>query len=134
MSHYSNKLPGRSFTVLLAVLMTLPCQFTAFASGLPAQAAQQAKQDKVKVSGIVRDENGAPFGFVDVFVEGGTTGTLTDADGRYEIEVEKGQTLVFNFLGYEPYKVKVENRASIDVAMRLSSSMIEETVVVAFGE
>ena len=134
MSHYSNKLPGRSVTVLLAVLMTLPCQFAALASGLPAQAAQQAKQDKVKVSGIVRDENGAPFGFVDVFVEGGTTGTLTDADGRYEIEVDKGQTLVFNFLGYEPYKVKVENRASIDVAMRLSSSMIEETVVVAFGE
>lgn len=91
-------------------------------------------KEKVKVSGVVKDENGDPFGFVDVFVTGTTVGTLTDAQGRFELLVNKGDNLTVNFLGYESVQLATDKKTRFDVTMKPSTSMIEETVVVAFGE
>jgi len=89
---------------------------------------------KVKITGKVTDEMGEPFPFVDVFVTGTTLGTVTDAKGQYELTIDKPTSLTFNFLGYETKEVKVGTKTVIDVKMQPATSMIEETVVVAFGE
>jgi len=88
----------------------------------------------VKITGSVTDENGDPFPFVDVFVTGTTLGTVTDVKGHYELTVNNSKSLTFNFLGYETKEVAIGKKTVIDVKMQPSTSMIEETVVIAFGE
>ncbi len=91
-------------------------------------------QGKVTITGTVTDEMGDPFPFVDVFVTGTTLGTVTDAKGHYVLTLDNPQSLSFNFLGYETREVNVGKKTVIDVKMQPATSMIEETVVVAFGE
>ena len=97
-------------------------------------AALSAPAGKVKVSGMVTDETGQPFPFVDVFIENTSLGTMTDAKGHYEITVEPPVKLTFAFMGYETRTVNVGKQTVINVSMTPTSSMIAETVVVAFGE
>ena len=99
-----------------------------------AQTGNQAAAGKVKITGTVKDEMGEPFPFVDVVVVGTTLGTTTDAKGHYEITVDSKATLAFSFLGYETKSVPVGKRQVIDVNMAPEATMIEETVVIAFGE
>ena len=70
-------------------------------SGNPAIAAP------VKVTGKVTDANGNPMPGVTVMVKGTSTGTVTDADGKFELaNIKPGvYTLVASFIGFETQKV-----------------------------
>ena len=94
-----------------------------------AASAQQ------KVSGIVKDETGEPFSFVDVLIKGTTTGTVTDIDGKYTVTLPAGKdVLQFSFLGYQTVEVKVGQRSVINVELAPASEMMDEVVIIAFGE
>ena len=58
---------------------------------------------------------------------------VTDADGRYSIAAEPGQTLEVSYVGFTPSKVKVGNGSELDVAMDESNTALNEVVVVGFG-
>ena len=63
------------------------------------------------VTGRVVDENGEPLPQASVFVKGTTTGTSTNLDGRYSLNVPaSGETLVFRFLGYTTVEEQIGNR------------------------
>ena len=50
-------------------------------------------------------------------MKGGTTGVITDMNGKYSIEVPSNATLVFSYIGYADQEHKVGNRKVIDVTM-----------------
>jgi TonB-linked SusC/RagA family outer membrane protein len=75
--------------------------------------------------------NGLPA--ANVLVKGTLNGTVTNAEGYYEISAGEGDILVFSFLGYEPAEVTVENSSNIDVTLSLSSKEMSELVVTALG-
>ena len=52
------------------------------------------------VTGKVKDTSGAPISGATVEISGTKKGTVTDASGRYSIEAQDGQTLIFRFVGY----------------------------------
>jgi TonB-linked SusC/RagA family outer membrane protein len=83
------------------------------------------------VSGTVMDENNQPLPGATVIVQGTTTGTSTDFDGKYQINAAQGQTLVFSFVGYATQNVVV-NSATHDVSLQ-PSGQLDEVVVVAYG-
>lgn len=86
------------------------------------------------VSGQVTDANKSPIPGVNIIVKGTTTGTTTDADGRYSLSVVgENPTLVFSFIGYAVQEVPVSNRSVIDVALQTDEKMLEEVVVVGYG-
>ena len=121
------------FIGMLAMLIFISS--AAYAQNPAGSAAQaQTKSQKVKITGTVTDESGNPFPFVDVFVTNTTLGTVTDAKGHYELTLDNPTSLTFNFLGYETKVVNVGKKTVIDVKLQPSTDMIEETVVVAFGE
>ena len=60
-----------------------------------------------KVTGTVTDKTGEPLIGVNVLEAGTTNGCITDVDGKYSLNVEKGKTLVFSFIGYSRQEVKV---------------------------
>ena len=54
----------------------------------------------VTVNGLVTDKSGGVLPGVTVINKGSLTGTVTDIDGKYRIEVEEDATLAFSFVGY----------------------------------
>ncbi|WP_202900539.1 SusC/RagA family TonB-linked outer membrane protein [Lunatimonas lonarensis] len=85
------------------------------------------------VSGTVKDANGDPMPGVSVLVQGTTTGTVTDLDGKFSINVPDGGTLVFSFIGYESQVVAVGDRTVVDVTMREDATALDEVVVIGYG-
>lgn len=71
-------------------------------------AEEDDEATKTLIRGVVIDEQGLPLPGANVLVKGTTTGTQTDFDGNYEIEVKPGQFLSYSYLGYitKEYQVK----------------------------
>jgi len=86
------------------------------------------------VTGTVTDDGGLPLPGVNILVKGGSSGTQTDFDGNYSIEVESGQTLVFKYIGFKTQEKTVGSQSTIDVSLVTDSSELDEVVVVGFGQ
>ncbi len=86
-----------------------------------------------KVSGKITDETKEGLPGVAVIVKGTTTGTISDFDGNYTLNVEDGSTLVFSFVGYSTQEVAVGNRAVVDINMETDQTTLSEVVVVGYG-
>ncbi|MBL6647131.1 MAG: carboxypeptidase-like regulatory domain-containing protein [Flavobacteriaceae bacterium] len=98
----------------------------ALACTLPlASFAQQT------ISGIVSDENGLPLPGATVVVENTNRGTTTDFDGKYLINAQIGENLIFSYVGYTDQKIKVGNTIIIDVKLR-PEGQLGEVVVTGF--
>lgn len=93
-------------------------------------------QENAKVSGIIKDNDGEPVVGAYVMVEGNDAlGTVSDADGRYTINVPAARNvrLKYSCIGFETQTVEVNRRAVIDVTLAEDAQMLEETVVVGYG-
>lgn len=84
------------------------------------------------ISGKVTDDSGILPG-VSVLIKGTTKGTETDFDGNYKIKVNKGDVLVFRYLGYKSIDKKIGNSNIVNVYLKEDSSVLDEIVVVAYG-
>lgn len=86
------------------------------------------------VTGIVRDENGQGFPGVNIIVKGTSSGTTTDVNGRYALQVEDDNaTLVFSFVGYNEQEIALAGRTVLDVSMEPNLKALDEVVVTALG-
>jgi len=88
---------------------------------------------EIRVKGSVKDENGDPIPGVSILIKGTSTGTVTDADGRFELEVEEDATLAISYIGYKTIEVQVNGRSSIDITMEEDVTSLSEVVVTAMG-
>ncbi len=89
-------------------------------------------QEKM-VTGTVSNEEGLPLPGVNVLVQGTTSGTQTDFDGNYSIQVSEGQVLVFSFVGQRTEERTVGSNNIIDVVLVGDAESLEEVIVTAFG-
>ena len=83
------------------------------------------------ITGVVSDESGLLPG-VTIVVKGTTNGTETDFDGRYSISANKGDVLVFSFVGMKTLEEKVKESSVINILME-ADSVLEEVVVTGYG-
>jgi TonB-linked SusC/RagA family outer membrane protein len=89
---------------------------------------------QIRVTGVVTDlEDGSTLPGVTVIVQGTTIGAITDANGRYEINVAADGTLVFSFVGLRTVSIPVGGRTVINVALERDVYSVEEFVVVGYG-
>ncbi|WP_339883066.1 SusC/RagA family TonB-linked outer membrane protein [Polaribacter vadi] len=86
----------------------------------------------VSISGTVNDSSGVLPG-VSVSIKGTSKGTETDFNGKYTINAEVGNTLIYRYLGYKKIEKVIGNSRTIDVTMLEDNSVLEEVVVVAYG-
>lgn len=68
-----------------------------------------AEAQTQEITGIVVDNQNLPLGGVSVAIEGTNKGSVTDFDGKFNIEAEMGQTLVFSFVGFDNKKVVIQS-------------------------
>lgn len=89
---------------------------------------------KVEIRGTVSDSIG-PIPGVSIVVKNQTSiGTTSDLNGKYILDVpNENAVLVFSMVGFESQEIPVKGRNVIDVTMNVSTSQLEEAVVVAFG-
>ncbi|WP_179213405.1 SusC/RagA family TonB-linked outer membrane protein [Ekhidna lutea] len=85
------------------------------------------------VSGKVTDDTGETLPGVNVVIKGTTTGTTTDLDGNYRLQVNDGDILIYSFVGFEAQEINAGTRSVIDVTMG-GATELQEVVVVGYGE
>ena len=86
------------------------------------------------VRGTVTDESGNPLIGVTVVVESTNKGTTTDAQGNYVVDVPKGGTLVFSFIGMTSHKAVVGGGIStLDITLKEDAARLDEVVVIGYG-
>ena len=70
------------------------------------------------IKGVVVDAADIPLPGVSVLVKGTTTGTTTDLDGRYSINVPKNGILVFTYIGMSKQEVKTSGKRTVNVVLQ----------------
>jgi TonB-linked SusC/RagA family outer membrane protein len=85
-----------------------------------------------QVKGVVRDGKG-PLQGVSVLVKHTARGTQTDASGNFSIQVNRGDTLTFSFLGYTTVESAVDGRSVYDINMSTEARALDDVVVVGYG-
>ena len=86
----------------------------------------------MKVTGSVTDQNGEPLIGVSVTQKGSTKGSVTDLDGKFSIDADKGSTLEFSYVGFATQDVKVNGR-TINIHMQEDQKMLDDVVVIGYG-
>lgn len=90
---------------------------------------------RITVSGTVLDTHQEPLPGVSVLIKGTKTGTSTNLDGKYEIAVPDGQTvLVFSSIGFTEQEVVVGTRRTVNIVLQEASTALDEVVFVAYGQ
>jgi TonB-linked SusC/RagA family outer membrane protein len=93
-------------------------------------AAQQRQVTGRVVSG--EDQSGLPG--VNILVKGTTIGTISDAEGRYSLNVGSNDAvLVFSYVGYTTQEITLNNREIIDISLLPDARQLSEVVVTALG-
>ncbi|MBL0741246.1 SusC/RagA family TonB-linked outer membrane protein [Chryseolinea lacunae] len=87
------------------------------------------------ISGKVTDaDTGDLLPGVNVVIKGSSTGTSTDADGKYSLSVPGNDAvLVFSFIGFQTLEVPVGNQTTINPTLGPDTKALEEVVVVGYG-
>ncbi len=102
---------------------------------LTVLALGTALAQNITVKGVVTDSaTGEGVPFASIQVKGTMTGTATDGDGNYSIDVPKNATLIFSSIGYLNQEVAVEGRSLINVILATDTENLEEAVItIAYG-
>ena len=89
----------------------------------------------ITVSGTVFDvESNELLPGASVVVSGSNVGTTTDFDGKFTLEnLSINDQLVVSYLGYDDYTTSIDGSTNISVGLNLSSSELEEVVVICYG-
>lgn len=109
------------------------CCFLLLILGAPEIGlAQQSSQRTL--TGSVIDPDGLPLPGLTILVKGTTSGTVTDGDGKYSIQVSgPDAVLAFSYIGYQSQEIIVGSRTVLDVTMEEDISSLNEVVVVGYG-
>lgn len=99
-----------------------------------ATADDSGRQEFIVSGKVISKDDNTPLPGVNVIIKGTTTGTTTDANGNYSLNVTgEDAVLVFSFIGYEQYEVIVGNQQVIDIALQPDIHQLSEVVVVGYG-
>jgi len=96
--------------------------------------ARDRESQQIVVTGKVTDEDGNPLPGVNIIIKGTSTGTITDMDGTYNIEVEDPEAiLVFSFIGYGTQEVALSGRSVINITLVEEIIGMEEVIAIGYG-
>lgn len=86
---------------------------------------------QITVKGLVKDTAGGPIIGANVVIKGTTNGTITDFDGNFQLNANKGDIIVISFIGYQPQEVQAA--ASMNIILKDDTELLDEVVVIGYG-
>lgn len=90
-------------------------------------------QEKTRVTGTVVDNMNEPLAGVSVVIQGTLQGSMTDIDGKYALNVDDNDILVFSQIGMNTKKVPVKGQTVINVTLEEEITDLNEVVVIGYG-
>lgn len=93
----------------------------------------QEKQNSDVVSGKVLDGSGNPVIGASIWVQGTSTGTITDLEGNYTLRAPDNSVLVISSIGFVTQAVIVGKQTTINVTLEDDKQSLNEVVVVGYG-
>lgn len=87
----------------------------------------------INVRGTVTDIAGEPLVGVNILLQGTSTGTVTDYDGNFVLQVPEDGVLEVRYIGYKPQTISINRRAVIQIVMDEDTELLEEVVVIGYG-
>lgn len=95
----------------------------------------QEEDTRLKVVGVVHDEEGEPLAGVTIQEVGTNNVTITDVNGEYSLYNIAGNasTLRFSYVGYAAWEVQVDKQTTINITMKTDTQGLEEVVVIGYG-
>lgn len=90
-------------------------------------------QTMKNIQGKITDENGEPLIGVNIFVEGSSTGTITDFDGNFAMQVPGHSRLKVSYIGYVSQMIPVSKKNVYQIIMKQDTEVLDEVVVTALG-
>ena len=117
------------------VLLTIPKTETIALKEKNSNTKTTSTYDASKrtITGIITDEKNLPLPGANVFIKGTKNGIVTDFDGKFSIQAEKGDQLVFSYIGMENGYATVGKTDKINMKMENNSVALNEVVVVGYG-
>lgn len=108
--------------------------------GVPVVYATQSagvsgitQQTVYRISGSITDANGEPIIGANVLVKGSATGTVTNIDGEYALNVSTGDILMISYIGYIQQEIKLKGEKQLKIVLQEDSQTLNEVVVVGYG-
>lgn len=93
-----------------------------------------AQQAGKKINGKITDNNGLALPGASVVVKGTTSGTVSDAEGAYSLNVPvSAKSLIISFIGMKNQEVVIGNKTTINISMETESIGLDEVVAVGYG-
>jgi len=89
---------------------------------------------QMQITGTVVDSDNLPIPGVNVLVKDTTTGTATDFEGSFTIEVNKGNVLVFSYMGFETKEVLINEETNLEITLIQDNDSLDEVVVIGYGK
>src|SRR3989339_658971 len=87
----------------------------------------------ITVTGQITDASKNALPGVTIQIKGTTNGTITDFDGKYTINVQNTQTLVYSMVGMLTEEVQVNNQNVVNLTLIEDLKQLEEVVVIGYG-
>lgn len=91
----------------------------------------QAFSQSITVNGVVKDKTGEAVIGANIVVKGTTNGTITDFDGNFTLQANKGDIIVFSFIGYKSQELPATEQMS--VVLTDDTQLLEDVVVIGYG-
>lgn len=86
------------------------------------------------LKGSVTDQQGEPMIGVTILIKGAGTGTVTDFDGQFSLNVSNGNTLLFSSIGYSSREVVIKDQQNnLKIVMKEDAQNLDEVVVIGYG-
>ena len=103
-----------------------------FLAGLFLSIGMAVAQTQVTGT-VVSGEDGEPIVGASVKVSGTKTGTITDVDGKFALNVPEGTKLVVTYLGMLPKTVNASVSGAMKIKLDPDNKVLDEVVVTAMG-
>ena len=91
------------------------------------------QQEERTIQGTVVDTQGEPIIGANVIIKGSNTGTITDLDGNFSLNVPSDAVLRITYIGYLEQEVSTQGKNRIDVTLEEDTQTLDEVVVVGYG-
>ena len=121
-----------SMAILFAFSITTQAEAIEYPSAKVQTAINQ--QSKIKITGTVVDQAGIPIIGANITVKNQTgTGTITDIDGRFTLEIPANSTLSISYIGYKNQEIRVTSSKPLTIKLQDDAEVLDEVVVTALG-
>jgi len=94
-----------------------------------------SEKQGIRISGTITDAvSGEPLIGVNIIFEGTSLGVITDANGKYNIEIPSSSgVLIFSYIGYNTERIDISGRTTVDLQLAPDITSLDEVVVIGYG-